>query len=365
VSSAGALSATPGVVCTLRADGWVDAVVPGGAHLTAGPWLLKLLGEFGAMPSFTMDDVLGLEFWTSDEEALRALTALVASGVLRTTFAERPVSPPRGAPTLDWGDHGWGIARVFHDQVVDTDFTQGDPEGWALQLDIIAGLAAEGGGPPPTKDYEGAVRVPLEVEPAALVADFSSVLKARRTCREFATDARVDASTLASVLDHAARATGTIMSDKLGPLLLKTSPSGGARHPVEIYPQIIRVDGVATGNYYYDPVRHDLALISDTSEELLFQLGQRQRGCQGFPVAFIVTARFCRNMWKYRYAKSYLFTLFDVAHLVQTLVLTCEAAGWGCFITPAIQVEKARLLLGLGDVYDECPAYFVAAGPRR
>ena len=43
-----------------------------------------------------------------------------------------------------------------------------------------------------------------------------------------------------------------------GKLLYKRSPSGGARHPVEVYLMSLRVRGLRPGLYHYHPGHHIL-----------------------------------------------------------------------------------------------------------
>ena len=75
---------------------------------------------------------------------------------------------------------------------------------------------------------------------------FLRVLLERKTHRDFST-APLPLATLAALLHYTWGAMGMIQSPNFGPLLHKTSPSGGARHPGEVYVAALRVKGLAKG----------------------------------------------------------------------------------------------------------------------
>src|SRR5438132_10033757 len=54
---------------------------------------------------------------------------------------------------------------------------------------------------------------------------------------------------------------GYLYSPRFGKLLQKTSPSGGARHPGEVYLMALRVKGLRGGLYHYHPAQHHLETI--------------------------------------------------------------------------------------------------------
>jgi hypothetical protein len=45
--------------------------------------------------------------------------------------------------------------------------------------------------------------------------------------------------------------------------VFRTSPSGGGRHPTEVYPCVRNVSGLEPGLYHYDGMAHELAWIGD------------------------------------------------------------------------------------------------------
>src|SRR5262249_51913777 len=118
----------------------------------------------------------------------------------------------------------------------------------------------------------------------------------------------------------------------------KTSPSGGALHPIEAYPIVRRVAGLAPGLYHYDAERHALELLEELMEDeateyLRFATGG-QTPFRHAQVAFVLTARFRRNFWKYwRQQDQYGVLLLDAGHLSQTLYLVATELGLDAFVT--------------------------------
>lgn len=173
----------------------------------------------------------------------------------------------------------------------------------------------------------------------------------RTTVRGFDPESPVTSEQLSTILHWVWGCHGTrsIVPGELT-LVRKTSPSGGAQHPTEVYPLIRNVDGVAPGLYHYSVEHHSLVLMNELTGEDLGALNDRllagQEHFTSAPVVFYMTCRFGRTFWKYpRHAKAYKVVLFDAAHLSQTMHLVCAKLGLGSFVTAAFnEVDVDRLL---------------------
>jgi SagB-type dehydrogenase family enzyme len=135
-------------------------------------------------------------------------------------------------------------------------------------------------------------------------------------------------------------------------LLKKTSPSGGGLHPIEAFPLVVDVEGVAPGAYHYRVDRHALDLVRSMSREearrcvVDFTAGQEYLASA--PLLLVLSARFDRFFWKYRnHPRAYGVLLMDAAHLSQTLYLLCAELGLGAFVTAAVNGANIEELLGL------------------
>src|SRR4029079_8914998 len=95
-------------------------------------------------------------------------------------------------------------------------------------------------------------------------SEFERVLLARKTHRDFSRK-RVPLPVISTLLHHPWGVTGRIEAPPFGRLFHKTSPSGGARHPGEVYLLAMRVEGLAQGLYHYDCLHHRLNRIRSLS----------------------------------------------------------------------------------------------------
>jgi SagB-type dehydrogenase family enzyme len=148
----------------------------------------------------------------------------------------------------------------------------------------------------------------------------------------------------------------------LGEYLFKASPSGGARHPIEVYPVILRVEGVEPGVYHYSVERHALERIGDVPQAAeLVHLCGGQQWIADAAVVFFMTAVVTRSMWKYASSHAYRVVLLDAGHLGQTFHLVCTNIGLAPFTTAAVRGTEIEALVGLDGV-SEIVVYAAASG---
>lgn len=178
------------------------------------------------------------------------------------------------------------------------------------------------------------------------------VLEARRTHRAFDTSQPLPLATLSALL---AGTFGTQGVAEFAPgvtAIKRTSPSGGALHPVEAYPLVVHVDGLEPGFYHYEASTHSLALLEAMSiEHARAQAAELTIAQHYFAEAHalvFLAARAPRNFWKYRkHAKAYKVLFLDAGHLSQTFYLLATEQGLGAFFTAAINDADAGDRLGL------------------
>ncbi len=205
-------------------------------------------------------------------------------------------------------------------------------------------------GPPPPqfKRIEGALPLP----PVDRKGGLFDALRARRTVRGFERDARLSAGELSTVLRYVWGCHGTARLGEDVVLLKKTSASGGSLHPVEVYPLVRAVEGVAPGVYHYSVEQHGLEPVELLDAAGVEELARSFLGGQWYfssaQVTFVMAARFDRSFWKYRdHDKAYSAILLDAGHLSQTLYLVCAALGLGAFLAGAVNDAAIDDRLGL------------------
>jgi SagB-type dehydrogenase family enzyme len=214
--------------------------------------------------------------------------------------------------------------------------------------------------PPCFKRYPASARRRLPAL-ARRAGEFPRVLLARRTHREFARGA-VPLQTIADLLRYTWGVTGYGRSPTLGWLPEKTSPSGGARHPGEVYLFAPRVDGLAPGIYHYDSRRHALDLVRrGATGAQASRYCADQRYVAAAPAVFFMTAVVPRVMWKYRFARAYRVMTLDAGHLGQTFCLTATWLGLAPFCTAALRDSLLERDLKIDGV-TEVAMYAVGVG---
>jgi SagB-type dehydrogenase family enzyme len=145
---------------------------------------------------------------------------------------------------------------------------------------------------------------------------------------------------------------------------LRTSPSAGARHPLETYLAVFRVEGVAPGLWRYQPATHRLCRIERPLEtmaaELDAALNEQLFGCA---VAFLWTAVPYRTEWRY-HAVSHKVILLDAGHVCENLYLACESIGCGTCGLGAYDQQALDRFLGV-DGEEEMAVYAAPVGRKK
>jgi SagB-type dehydrogenase family enzyme len=251
----------------------------------------------------------------------------------------------------------WGHdARYFHYSTRRTAFER-DLKREAHEL---ARLARREPPPPPFQD-RGGEQIPLPGEWADQTGDFWDVLHARRTRRSFSGEA-ITLVELAAILRWTWGASQTLCDSALGDYVLKTSPSGGARHPIEVYAVLLRVDQIPAGVYHYSVERDALEGFGPPlAEDAVVELLAHQPWVAKSAVVFLMTALLPRTMWKYRHSHAYRVVHLDAGHVGQTFQLVCTKLGLAPFTSAALDVRAVERVLGLDGV-TEVPLYAAAVG---
>jgi SagB-type dehydrogenase family enzyme len=146
--------------------------------------------------------------------------------------------------------------------------------------------------------------------------------------------------------------------------VLKTVPSAGARHALETYLAVLRVEGLEPGIYRYLPLEHQLVLEFQESglREKLVEATLGQRFVGESAVVFIWTTIPYRMEWRYDLAAHKAIAL-DAGHVCQNLYLACEAIRAGtCAVGAYHQQLMDRLVRVDGE--DEFVIYLAPVGKR-
>ncbi|MDN3358572.1 SagB/ThcOx family dehydrogenase [Actinomadura sp. DC4] len=293
-------------------------------------------------------------------EGLRSSVAeLVRAGVLITEdSAERETE--RLNAWQDWGT----AARYYHYATrMHGDTVAADGEDDARRIREKAQVTPP---PAPYRAFPGHPFTPAPVsqEAQAFGRSLEDVLTSRRTTRRF-DPGPIGLTELSTLLEAAAGPSPTrprSADDETFGNVFKTSPSGGARHPIELYVHAQRVTGLRPGFYHFDPVRRgfeDLGVAWSRDQVVRSAADQAWIGEAAAVVYY--TAVLARSRWKYGIGRTYRIVLMDLGHLSQTVYLLATALGLGAGFSAAIRDEEIEKALGC-DPDHEIPLGVTALG---
>ena len=179
---------------------------------------------------------------------------------------------------------------------------------------------------------------------------FAEVLHGRRTDRHFS-EVALPLPLLSTFLRESMQVQQEVPSglSKEDRVSLRPSPSGGARHALECYLRIDRVEGLAPGLYHYLPQQHALEPIPfgeeawKTTARLCYPL----RTKSDFPpqVCCFYAVRLRRISWKYT-GIAYRLALLDLGCLLQTQMLVATSLGMKSCVFGAVEGEAFAKAFG-------------------
>jgi len=214
--------------------------------------------------------------------------------------------------------------------------------------------------PAAVKRYRGAQSFAL---PRPATGSFPDLLRARRTWRRFSATRHITIAELGTLLGLSAGVQQWVES-KPRPLPLKTSPSGGSRHPIECYVVARHVRGLAAGVYHYAADRHALErLRGPISAERLRSYYPSSGYFAEAPAHLLMTAVFARQLWRYPYARAYRAALAEAGHVCQTFCLTATWMGLAPFCLMGLADTRIEQDLGI-DGITESVLYAAGVGHR-
>jgi len=235
------------------------------------------------------------------------------------------------------------VGERFHEE---TELTWRDVTAQTLSFKIIR--------PEQFKTYTDAETVALP-KPNFQGPSFEDVLQNRRSKRNYSTTPMTLAQ-LSQLLFAAQGSTG-----KSFDTLLRTSPSGGALYPFEIYPIVHNIEGLEPGIFHYDVRHHQLErLMTGDVRQLVTAAGFQQEMLGEAALVFILTAIFDRSRFKYG-ERAFRYIYIEAGHISQNIALQATSLGLGSVPIGAFHDEAVNLLLGL-DVEQEAAIYLHPVG---
>ena len=347
------LRRAPCLVSYWRDDRLIFENYATGAQVSADPLTCELLHFFAGGRSL---DSAAAHFSDFSSSSVRAAIAALERHALLERVTRTPDA--RAVGMAAWAFWKWNPAAGFlHFSTKDVRYRPaGEKLGRALQR-----LAKTTPVPPSFKRYPAAMQTRLP--PAATDGSFPQTLLARRTWRHFSRRT-LPLSDLATLLGLTWGVQDWIRLPVFGKTPLKTSPSGGARHSIEVYVVALRVDGLRRGIYHYAADRHRLELVKRGAAPQQVEKYLPTQPWTGTAAALVImTSVFARVQWKYHFPRAYRVVLAEAGHLCQTFCLTATWLGLAPFCTMALADSLIERDLGIDGV-TESVVYVAGVGAR-
>ncbi len=222
-------------------------------------------------------------------------------------------------------------------------------------MDALGSVANWGEQPPLYKTYPESPRVALPPPQADGGRSAVETINARRSTRDYA-GRGMTLDQLSTVL----HLTGGISGERWDHAR-RTAPSSGALYPVEVYPVVHRVEGLAAGVYHYGVADHALELVraGDLRGEVVRQ-GLMQEFLGEADVVLLLTVIYQRMRFKYQ-DRTYRYGLLEAGHLGQNAYLAATALGLGACGVGAFLDDAINGMLGV-DGREEVAVYMLSVG---
>jgi SagB-type dehydrogenase family enzyme len=254
--------------------------------------------------------------------------------------------------------HGWGtwdpLASGFHFGTKDIEWSGVEAE----RFDEAGARRAPA--PPAVKPHTTRGR---KLPPPRRGAEFVRVLRARRTWRGFGSRP-LPLADLATLLHLTFGVQMEGRTETGVRVLFKTSPSSGARHPIEAYVLAVRVAGLPAGLYHYAPDTgrlHQVRKGASARQVVGYLSGQWWFAGAGAVV--FMTAVLPRVWWRYGHPRAYRSVLLGAGHLCQTFCLVATWLKLAPFCTQALADSRIERDLKVDGV-DEVLLYAAGVGTR-
>lgn len=282
-----------------------------------------------------------------------ALLDLIKAGLLERR--SDPVNRKAEALT-SWKN--WSPAACFFHMTTKDSHAPVEPEDSIRKL---RRRAREERMPSPLKDYRSNQQIRLPAFQTE--GEFPHVLLNRRTWRQFSRGT-LKINELATLLGLTFGVQSWVQMRGIGRVALKTSPSGGARHPIEAYVVVQRVQGLSRGLYHYNAANHHLELLHKGGTSSRTSSYLNGQWCfSRVSVVVLMTAVFERVQWKYPASRAYRAVLIDAGHLCQTFCLVATWLGLAPFCTMALSDSRIENDLGI-DGITESVIYSAGVGKK-
>jgi len=196
--------------------------------------------------------------------------------------------------------------------------------------------------------------------------DFHDIIINRRSHREFSPEP-ISLENLSHLLYYSNGITEIKTFEDRTTWQLRTTPSGGALYPIEIYCAIQNVQGIDSGIYFFNPIENCIYQLQKISNENIKKtLTDSMPGLadtyNNSAVTIMLTSFMPRIRFKYK-ERAYRFALMEIGHIAQNLILSAEYEMLGAICIGGFMDNILNDLIK-ADGVDRSVQYCVAIGKK-
>ncbi|WP_339172321.1 SagB/ThcOx family dehydrogenase [Anoxybacillus sp. FSL W8-1294] len=259
-----------------------------------------------------------------------------------------------------WKTFNWNEAYVyqlFNNAKKKLDYSQ---SGYEIDIEGMREFKREKNPPPIYKEYDSKQkRVRLKEVATISTTNFSvrDVMMSKK-----AKSSKINFDQLSYLLKMVFGRQG-IKTTSLGDeYLLKTSPSGGIKHPTECY--LITTNNIKLSElsknsvYHYSVYSNNLVEINNLSEiDLKKVCPLIKENSNDYPVIIILTSIFERSMYRYRESRSFKAVNIDVGHLLSSATLILDSLNISYNLSHSTSFEYVNSLLNIDGLKEASICY--------
>lgn len=195
---------------------------------------------------------------------------------------------------------------------------------------------------------------------------FDEVINKRRSHRDFSA-LPINLENLSNLLHHSNGVTETKTFEDRTTWQLRTTPSGGALFPIEIYIAVQNVEGLESGIYLFNPLKNCIYQLQKMDNESINKtLTRSMPGLEDTYKNSAITVMLASFMPRIRFKykeRAYRFALMEIGHIAQNLILSAEFEELGAICIGGFMDDVLNKLIN-ADGVDRSVQYCVAIGKK-
>lgn len=260
-----------------------------------------------------------------------------------------------------WIKYNWNDALKFHihtNNLHKNDYSS--KQGYIDDLEAMKSKMKEDKNPSNYKEYDFIQDISLNNEQKANHKNLDNTFRDFVGIDKYKSE--ISFSDFSKLLYLSFGQTGIKTDPVTGEHIAKTSPSGGARHPLETYVFIENITGLERGIYHYSIKNHSLKLLKQG--EFLSTIKKDiicgNEKCKfNIKACFIHSLIFERSMHRYREPRSYRAVNYDIGHIMQTTALTCSYLNINSYRGYSMNERVIENLIGLDGIYESACTFTI------